>query len=87
LSAKKTWTKQEIASSLNTSQPGYTSLMWLCTLLEVLYVAALFVILFNRTANDKELSESLIAGSSVGLFLWLDIGHIATWICDEQSKF
>jgi hypothetical protein len=71
LSAKKTSTQQEITDSLSTFQPGYTSLMWLCTLLEVLYVAVLFVMLFNNTVNDKELSESLVAGSSVGLFLWL----------------
>jgi hypothetical protein len=71
LNAKKTSSQQEIASILNISQPSYTSLMWLCKLLEVLYVAVLFVMLFNRTATDKDLSESLIAGSSVGLFLWL----------------
>jgi uncharacterized membrane protein len=71
LTTKKTRTPQETASSLDTSQPSFSLLMWLCIILEVALGATLLAMQFNGAANTKEFSASLLAGFSVALFTWL----------------
>ncbi len=54
-----------------TSQRSFSLLMWLCSILEVALFVTLIVMQFNGNANAKELSQSLISGVSVILFIWL----------------
>ena len=58
-------------SGAQKAQQSFSLLVWLCSILEVVLVAVVFVMQFNGTANAKGLSESLISGALVSLLTWL----------------
>jgi FtsH-binding integral membrane protein len=71
LSTQNSQEQQETVSIPGTSQRSFSLLMWLCSILEVALAATLIVLQFNGNANVKELSQSLISGVAVSLFIWL----------------